>query len=274
MSQRKVVLISNGMSVLGTAICQRMQRDGFTVAASYPAGQRTPEAWLSAQRDDGFSFSAWCTDVGEFDDCAALVGKVLAAHGRLDVLVNLAGEPGEAQAGEAGDPGAGLGQLTPDSWRAALRMSLDGAFNMDKHALAPMLEQRWGRIIHLAASPAWAPPGSAECASQAAANAGLHGLTKSLALEMARQGVTVNTVVPGYLRHDPGAIGAAQVGGQARGQAQANDAAIEASLLPRIPVGRLGEAADVAALIAYLASDNAAFLTGAQIAINGGQHMC
>lgn len=259
MSQRKVVLISNGMSVLGTAICRRMQRDGFTVAASYPTGQRTPEAWLSAQRDDGFSFSAWCADVGAFDDCAALVGKVLAAHGRLDVLVNLAGAPGEAQS---------LGQLTPDSWRAALRVSLDGAFNMDKHALAPMLEQRWGRIIHLAASPAWAPPGSAECTSQAAANAGLHGLTKSLALEVARQGVTVNTVVPGYLRHNPGAIGVA------RAQVQANEAAIEASLLPRIPVGRLGEAADVAALIAYMASDNAAFLTGAQIAINGGQHMC
>jgi len=257
MSQRKVVLVSNGMTDLGTAICRRLQSEGFTVATSYAASECTPEAWLAAQRDDGFAFSAWRTDVGEFDDCAALVGKVLQQHGRLDVLVNLGTDaPAPAH-------GAGLGQLSEPSWRAARRLSLDGTFNMDKHALAPMLDQRWGRIIHLAASPAWAPPGGIDTASHAAVNAALHGLTKSLALEVARHGVTVNTVVPGYLRCNDGSAASPE-------QAKKNEAAI----LPRIPVGRVGEARDVAALVAYLASDNAAFLTGAQIAINGGQHMC
>lgn len=258
MSERKVALVIDGISALGTAISQHLQRSGMIVAVSYPAQQRHPEAWLAAQRDEGCWFSAWPADVGAFDDCAALVAKVLATHGRLDVLVNLAAAPGDGD----GLADAQLGQLSPSAWRAALRLVLDGAFNLNKQALPPMLEQQWGRIIQVAAAPAWPLPGRRLAASHSAANAALHGLARALALETARHGVTVNTIMPGYLRRDDGLANAAQSGA-------GDDAAIAA----HIPVGRLGDTAEVAALVGYLASDNAAFVTGAQIAINGGQHM-
>jgi acetoacetyl-CoA reductase len=258
MSERKVALVINGMSTLGTAISQHLQRNGLIVAVSYPTQQRHPEAWLAAQRDEGCAFNAWAADVGAFDACAALVAKVLATHGRLDVLVNLAAGPGDSE----GPVDAQLGQLSQDAWRAALRLVLDSAFNLNKQALPPMLDQQWGRIIQVASAPAWPLPGRRLAASHSAANAALHGLTRALALETARHGVTVNTIMPGYLR---------QMDGMAPGTpgARTDDAAIAA----HIPVGRLGDAAEVAALVGYLASDNAAFVTGAQIAINGGQHM-
>jgi acetoacetyl-CoA reductase len=257
MSQRKVALVIDGMSALGTAICRRLQRDGLVVVAGYPVHQRQPDAWLAAQRDEGGTFSAWRTDAGAFDDCAALVGKVLGAHGRLDVLVNLGVEPGE-DAGAASGPGDGasLDRMEASHWHAGLR-GVHAAFNMNKHALPPMLERQWGRIIHVAHASAWPLPGRPLAASHAAGIAALHGLTRALALETARHGVTVNTVMPGFLRHHDGVA------------AVAEDRAVAA----HIPVGRRGEATEVAALVAYLASESAGFVTGAQIAINGGQHM-
>jgi acetoacetyl-CoA reductase len=248
MSDRKTALVIHGMGALGTAICRRLHSDGFVVAATAPPDQCTPDAWLAAQRDDGFAFQAWCVDIGDAAGCAAAIGKLLASQGRLDVLVHVAATP------EQGQADAGLGDVSQAHWRAALRLVLDGAFNVNKLAVVPMLERGWGRIIQVA--PAWPV---ALC--QAAANAGLHGLTKALALEVARHGVTVNTIAPGYLRLD------AALGNAAPASAMAGAAA-------QIPVGRLGEAADVAALVSYLASDSAAFVTGAQLAINGGQHMC
>ena len=260
MSQRKVALVIHGMSALGTAICRRLQRDGLIVVAGYPAHQRHPNAWLAAQRDEGGTFSAWRANAGAFDDCAVLVGKVLGAHGRLDVLVNLDGELGDEAATAAGSDsvsvsGASLGRTDPSHWRAGVR-GVHDAFNMTKHALPPMLERQWGRIIQVARASAWPLPGRPLGTGQAAGIAALHGLTRALALETARHGVTVNTVMPGLLRRQDGA-GAAS-----------DDGAVAA-----IPVGRRGEPAEVAALVGYLASENAGFVTGAQIAINGGQHM-
>ena len=263
MSQRKVALVTDGMTWLGTAICRRLQRAGMIVVASYPAHQRDPEAWLAAQRDEGGTFSAWRADAAAFDDCAALVGKVLAAYGRLDVLVNLDAGPG----GDGGDAaGASLGQMSPSQWRAGLRPAHD-AFNMNKHALPPMLERQWGRIIQVARGPAWPLPRQALAASYAAANAALHGLTRALALETARHGVTVNTVMPGLIRRHDEAMGGVPQPGRHAGTAA------DAAAAAHIPVGRAGEATEVAALVGYLASESAAFVTGAQIAINGGQHM-
>jgi len=242
MSERKVALVTDGMSTLGSAICRRLQRAGFQVAASYPPPQRTPEAWRAAQRDDGFAFTTICADLGDRADCAALAGKLLAAHGRLDVLVNLATVPDA--------PGTGLADVTPARWHAGLRTVRDEAFNVIGAVLPAMLARHWGRVIQVAAPPAWPVAGTGQAVDHAAANAALHGLTRALALELARQGVTVNTIVPGYLR-----------GGA------------DAAIVAHIPVGRLGVPDDVAALAAYLASDLAGFVTGAQIAVNGGQHM-
>ncbi|WP_332877576.1 SDR family oxidoreductase [Massilia sp. S19_KUP03_FR1] len=244
MSERKVALVNDGMSALGSAVCRRLHREGFQVTASYPPHQSTPEAWLAAQRDDGFSFSGICADPGAEADCAALVEKMLVARDRLDVLVNLAMLP------DLG--GASLRDLTPRRWQA-VRAMLGGAFHLTHQVLPVMQARQWGRIIQIAAGPAWPLPGAIQAPDHAAANAALQGFTRALALEVARQGVTVNTIVPGCLA--------------------CNVDASEASSLAHIPVGRLGAPEEVAALVAYLASDLAGFVTGAQLAINGGQHM-
>jgi acetoacetyl-CoA reductase len=248
------------MSTVGTAICRRLHDDGIAVVATWSAHQRTPEAWLAAQRDDGYAFTACGADAADPAACALVVERLLVSHGRLDILVN------QFYLDTVAD--APLGSVSPDAWRGVVRRGLDGVFNMNKLALAVMLEQRQGRIVQVAAAPASPIPGRGQPVSHAAANAALHGLTKALALETARHGVTVNTILPGYLQCDPAGFGAAQLPGE-----RLRRDALAAAALPHIPVGRLGTAADVAGLVAYLVSDTAAFVTGAQIGINGGQHM-
>ncbi|MDQ2819688.1 MAG: SDR family oxidoreductase [Pseudomonadota bacterium] len=250
MSDRKVALVIHGMDALGTAICRRLQQDGFIVAATAPLERCLPEAWLAAQRDEGYAFYGTCVDSADPADCAVLLAKLLASHGRLDVLVHVAATPDAA-------PGQRLDDVSPAAWRAALRLALDSAFNLGKQAVVPMLERKWGRIVQVLAAP-----GGAVSITGSTANAALHGLTKSLALEVARHGVTVNTIAPGALRLD------APLAGVATQPPCAASAALQ------IPVGRLGEAAEVAAMVSYLVSDDAAFVTGALLAINGGQHMC
>lgn len=260
MSERKVALVMHGMSAVGTAICRRLHEDGIAVAATWSVRQRTPEAWLAAQRDDGYAFTACGADAADPAACALVVERLMASHGRLDILVN------QFYLDTVVD--VPLRSVSPDAWRSVVRRGLDGVFNMNKLAVAAMLEQCAGRIIHIAAAPAWPVSGHGQPVGHAAANAALHGLTKALALETARHGVTVNTIVPGWLQRDPAGFGEAPTADEQQG-----GDALAAAALPHIPVGRLGSAADVAGLVAYLASDAAAFVTGAQIGINGGQHM-
>jgi acetoacetyl-CoA reductase len=207
-----------------------------------------PEAWLAAQRDDGFSFNAYKVDVADYADCEWMMQKLLDEMGRIDVLVNNAGITRDRS----------LRKMTRDDWQVVLRADLDSVFNVTKQAIEPMTEQRWGRIVNI--SSVNGQQGAFGQANYSAAKAGMHGFTKALALEMARHGVTVNTVSPGYLR--------------TRMVTQVPEEIMRTKILPQIPLGRLGEPDEVAALVAYLASEDAAFVTGANIAINGGQHMC
>jgi acetoacetyl-CoA reductase len=241
MSERKVAIVTNGMTALGTAICQRLQHDGFAVAVIYPPWHASPEGWLAAQRDEGYAFTARSVDVRDIDACATVVEELVASRGRLDVLVNLATV--------VNGPPRKMNQVSAADWETERKVTLDGAFNMDKHAVPQMIARQWGRILHITHDH---PPGAV---GPAAASAGLHGLTKSLALEVARHGVTVNTIVPGQMQSINAATG------------------IDAATVARIPVGRLGTGADVAGLVAYLASESAGYVTGAQLAINGGQHL-
>jgi acetoacetyl-CoA reductase len=175
------------------------------------------------------------------------VQKLLAEQGRLDVLVNNAGITRDRS----------LRKMDAGDWHAVLRADLDSVFNMSKQAIEPMMAQHWGRIVNV--SSINGQQGAFGQVNYAAAKAGMHGFTKSLALEMARHGVTVNTVSPGYLRTRMVEAMSPQV--------------LQDKILPQIPVGRLGEPDEVAALIAFLVSNEAGFMTGANIAINGGQHM-
>lgn len=247
MNNKKVALVTGGMGGLGTALCRHLHGAGFQVAATYSPVNRTPEAWLAAQRDDGFRFAAYQVDVANYDDCAKMMQKLLSEMGRIDVLVNNAGITRDRS----------LRKMALEDWQAVMRADLDSVFNMCKHAIEPMLAQGWGRIVNI--SSVNGQQGAFGQANYAAAKAGMHGFTKALALELARHGITVNTVSPGYLR--------------TKMVEQVPPEIMKTKILPQIPVGRLGEPDEVAALVAYLVSPQAAFITGANIAINGGQHM-
>src|SRR6185312_3328582 len=144
------------------------------------------------------------------------------------------------------------------NWRTVLCTDLDSIFNMTKQVVGSMMDRGWGRIINI--SSVNGQKGAFGQANYAAAKAGIHGFTKSVALEVAKKGVTVNTVSPGYLR--------------TRMVTNIPQEILDTRILPEIPIGRLGEPDEVAALVSFLASSEAAFITGANIAINGGQHMC
>jgi acetoacetyl-CoA reductase len=247
MEKLKVALVTGGMGGLGTAICRRLDAAGFKVATTYSPGNPAPEGWLAAQRDEGCRFNAYKVDVADYADTEWMMQKLLAEMGRLDLLVNNAGITRDCS----------LRKMSREDWTSVLRTNLDSVFNMSKQALEPMTAQRWGRIINI--SSVNAQQGAFGQANYAAAKAGMHGFTKALALEVARLGITVNTVSPGYLR--------------TRMVMQVPEEILQTKILPQIPAGRLGEPAEVAALVAYLASEEAGFVTGANIAINGGQHM-
>lgn len=242
MEHTQVALVTGGMDSLGTAICRRLYAAGMRVATTYGADARAPHGWLSAQRDDGYRFSAYKVDTVDYADSEWMVQKLLADMGRLDVLVNYAGIERVAP----------FSHMDLADWRAVLDVKLGGLFNLSRQALEPMLAQRWGRIINVATSPGLCA--QAEQVNHGAANGALHGFTKALARELADKGITVNTVSPGALRCDQGAPRAAPAA--------------------QVPVGRLGEPDEVGALLAYLVSEEASFITGANIEINGGQHMC
>ena len=247
MHDKKVALVTGGMGGLGTAICRRLHDEGFQVAATYSPSNPTPEAWLAAQRDDGYRFDAYKVDVADYGDCEWMMQKLLSEMGRIDVLVNNAGITRDRS----------LRKMEPTDWHAVLRADLDSVFNMSKQAIEPMMAQRWGRIINI--SSVNGQQGAFGQVNYSAAKAGMHGFTKALALEMARHGVTVNTVSPGYLR-------------TRMVEAVPREVLVE-KILPQIPMGRLGEPEEVAGMVAYLVSDLAGFMTGANLAINGGQHM-
>ena len=247
MEEKRVALVTGGMGGLGTALCRRLHDAGFMVALTYSPSNTTPEAWLAAQRDEHYRFTAYQLDVTDFDACAATVARMVAELGRIDVLVNNAGITRDRS----------LRKMTLADWRAVLSTNLDSVFNMSKAVIEPMVAQRWGRIVNISSVNANA--GAFGQANYSAAKAGMHGFTKALALETARSGITVNTVSPGYLR--------------TKMVSAVPEEVMQTRILPQIPVGRLGEPDEVAALVAYLASDAAAFVTGADIAINGGQHM-
>jgi acetoacetyl-CoA reductase len=248
MENKKVALVTGGMGGLGTALCQRLAAAGFKVATTYSPRNAAPEGWLAAQRDEGFRFTAYKLDVTDYGDCEWMVQKLLTDFGRLDVLVNNAGITRDAS----------LRKMGREDWDAVMQANLGSVFNLSKQVLEPMAAQQWGRIVNI--SSVNGQKGAFGQANYAAAKAGMHGFSKSLALEMARFGVTVNTVSPGYLDTKMVRAVPAEV--------------METKILPQIPVGRLGRPEEVAALVAWLCSEDAGFVTGANIAINGGQHMC
>ncbi|PJJ22215.1 3-oxoacyl-[acyl-carrier-protein] reductase [Janthinobacterium sp. 67] len=247
MKEQKVALVTGGMGGLGTALCRRLHGAGFAVVAAHTPGNARVAGWLDEQQAQQYYFHPLALDVTDFAACGEAVSSVLAQFGRIDVLVNNAGITRDQS----------MRKMELPHWSEVMRTNLDSLFNMSKQVLEPMLEHKWGRIINI--SSVNGQKGAFGQCNYAAAKAGVHGFSKALALEVARHGITVNTVSPGYLRTQMVTAVPADI--------------METKILPQIPLGRLGEPDEVAALVAYLASDEAAFVTGANIAINGGQHM-
>lgn len=243
----RVAVVTGGMGGLGEAICRRLHKAGYRVAATYSPRNDHASSWVEEQKKEGYDIAAYMMDVSDFDSCQRGVMKILGEQGRIDILVNNAGITRDAT----------LKKMPLEDWQAVMRTNLDSAFNMSKQVLHGMLEAQWGRIINI--SSVNGQKGAFGQTNYSAAKAALHGFTKALALEVAGKGVTVNTVSPGYLR--------------TKMVMQVPKDILESKIIPQIPIGRLGEPDEVAALVAYLCSDEAGFLTGANIAINGGQHM-
>jgi acetoacetyl-CoA reductase len=247
MEPQRVALVTGGMGGLGEAICRELFRSGYRTFTTFSYRNDHAASWLETQAEAGFQFDACRIDVADHASCSQGVAQIIADTGRIDVLVNNAGVTRDAT----------LRKMTREDWRTVIATNLDSMFNMTGQVLHGMLEHRWGRIVNI--SSVNAQKGAFGQCNYAAAKAGMHGFTKSLALEVAASGITVNTVSPGYLR--------------TKMVAKVPPDVLAKKILPGIPVGRLGEPGEVACLIAYLCSDDAAFITGADIAINGGQHL-
>ncbi|SMC23805.1 3-oxoacyl-[acyl-carrier-protein] reductase [Andreprevotia lacus DSM 23236] len=242
----KVALITGGMGGIGTSICKALADAGYTVVTTYSKPGKEVE-WLASGKEAGYSFHAYQCDVTDFDECVALAGRITADVGPVDVLVNNAGITRDAS----------FKKLDKVNWDAVIKTNLDSVFNVTKQFVDGMTERGWGRVINI--SSINGQKGQFGQTNYSAAKAGMHGFTMALAQEVARKGVTVNTISPGYIATD---------------MVMAVPEDVRNKIIAGIPVNRLGKPEEIAALVAYMASDLAGFMTGANVAINGGQHTC
>ena len=243
----RVAIVTGGMGGLGESISTKMHAAGYRVAVTHSPGNTKAKEWVAAQKANGREFNAYPVDVSDFGSCKECVERIAKELGPVDILVNNAGITRDTT----------FKKMAKADWDVVIRTNLDSVFNMTKQVMDGMVERGWGRVVNV--SSVNGSKGAFGQTNYSAAKAGMHGFTKALALEVARKGVTVNTISPGY-------IGTKMV------MAIPQDV-LESKILPQVPIGRLGKPKEIAGLIIYLCSDEAAFVTGANIAINGGQHM-
>ena len=242
---KKVAYVTGGMGGIGTAICQRLYKDGFTVVAGC-GPTRDYAKWLAEQKAEGFEFHASVGNVGDWQSTVEAFSAAKAAHGAIDVLVNNAGITRDRM----------FLKMTPEDWSAVIETNLNSMFNVTKQVVGDMVEKGWGRIINI--SSVNGAKGQAGQTNYSAAKAGMHGFTMALAQEMAAKGVTVNTVSPGYIGTD---------------MVKAIRPDVLEKIVSGVPVKRLGEPAEIASIISWLASEEGSYSTGADFAVNGGLHM-
>ena len=238
----RVALVTGGTRGIGAAVSQALQTAGYRVAATYAGNAEAAKAFMSRT---GISSYQW--DIGDFEACAIGVKSVEASLGPIDVLVNNAGIARDAT----------LHKMSRTQWDAVIRTNLDGAFNMCRQVIDGMRARRYGRIINV--SSINGQKGQFGQTNYSAAKAGELGFTKALALETARLGITVNAICPGYIHTE-------------MLDAVPRDV-LEKSILPQIPVGRLGRPEEIARAVVFLAAEEAGFITGSTLSINGGPYM-
>jgi acetoacetyl-CoA reductase len=246
MSELRVALVTGGSRGIGAAITTTLAREGVHVAAGYSKGKDAAEELAAKLGAEGLSVSAHQGNVGIPEDCQRVVEEVLARHGRIDYLINNAGVTVDKT----------VRKMTVEDWHAVLRVNLSGAFYMTKAVLDHMLARGSGRIVNI--SSAIGDMGGIGQANYAASKSGLFGFTKSLALETARKGITVNCVTPGFIETD---------------MVAAVPEEVLKTIVGRIPVGRLGQGSEIARAVKFLVDDEAGYITGSVLAVNGGLEM-
>jgi acetoacetyl-CoA reductase len=247
LAKQRLAVVTGGMGGLGESISTKLADAGYRVAVTYSPTNTKWKSWLGEMKSRGYAFSVYPVDVTSFEDCAAKCERIQHEGGEIEILVNNAGLTRDMT----------FKKMTKADWDAVVHTNLDSCFNMSKQVVEGMVERHWGRVINVASING--QKGAFGQTNYSAAKAGVHGFTKALALEVAAKGITVNTISPGY-------IGTKMVTSIPR-------PILDSKILPQIPVGRLGMPEEVAGLIIYLCSEEAAFITGANISINGGQHM-
>ncbi len=244
---KRIALVTGGIGGLGTEICRHLVKSGHTVIAA-DLGSR-PERLAEFKHEtadiaDDIFFEPF--NVADFDSCTALVKKVESERGAIDILVNAAGITRDTS----------LRKMSPQQWVDVLRINLDGVFNMCRNVVDGMSERAFGRIVNI--SSVNGQTGQFGQTNYSAAKAGMHGFTMALAREVARKGVTVNSVSPGYCN---------------TAMVRAVPETVRNQIIANIPVGRLGEPSEIARVVDFLCAEQSGFITGANIPVNGGYFM-
>ena len=242
----RVAFVTGGMGGIGTAICKRLAANGNKVAANCLPGYDRKDEWLARMRAQGYSVHAAEGNVEDFDSCADMFYRIGSIIGPVDILVNNAGITRDGV----------FKRMSESDWYDVINTNLNSVFNVTRQVVEGMTDRGWGRIINV--SSVNALKGQFGQTNYSAAKAGMHGFSKALAQEVVKKGVTVNTISPGYVATE---------------MVMAIRAEVREQIVAAIPMGRLAQPDEIAGLVAYLASDDAGYITGANISINGGLHM-
>lgn len=241
----RVALVTGGTGGIGAAICTKLTESGAKIATNY-RNEEKAKIWQTEMKKAGHDIAIYQADVSDFEACQSLVEQIGKDLGSVDILVNNAGITKDGM----------FKKMSKEKWDSVMSINLDGLFNITKPVIEGMTDRGWGRIINI--SSINGQKGQLGQTNYAASKAGMHGFTMALAQEVARKGVTVNTVSPGYIATE-------------MVMAVAED--IRNQIIAGIPANRLGKPEEIAALVNFLASEEAGFATGADFSMNGGQHM-
>ena len=241
----RVALVTGGTGGIGTAICKKLADMGHKVATNYRNEEKTL-AWQQQMREQGYDVTIVKGDVSSPEEAEALVREVEAKLGPVDILVNNAGITRDTT----------FHRMNPQHWNDVINTNLNSVFNMTRPVIEGMRDRKWGRVIQISSINGL--KGQYGQANYAAAKAGMHGFTISLARENAKLGITVNTVSPGYVATD---------------MVMAVPEEVRAKIVAEIPTGRLGKPEEIAFAVAFLVDEQASWITGSNLDINGGHHM-
>jgi acetoacetyl-CoA reductase len=242
---KRIVLVTGATGGLGTAMCKELHKDGYRVVGNYHTKEKA-EKWMSTMKAEGFDIQLFYGDVSDFNSTGEMIKKIESEVGPIDTLVNNAGITRDGR----------LLNMKLEDWHAVINTNLNSVFNCTKHVLQGMVDRKFGRIINI--SSVNGQRGQFGQTNYSAAKAGMHGFTKSLSMEVAKYGITVNTISPGYIGTD---------------MVMAVPQKVLDQIVAQVPMGRLGGTHEVAHLVSFLASEATSFVTGANYSINGGQHV-